>query len=140
MWEKKVTQILEELNSNQDGISEKEAKQRLIINGKNELPKGRKKKIWDIFFSQFKSPIIIILIVAAIFSIMVNSIADAIFIFIVIAINSVMATIQEWNSERSAEKLQEMIKIKVSVIRDGIKQNIDSEEIVVRRYCKFRIW
>ena len=140
MWEKKVTQILEELNSNQDGISEKEAKQRLIINGKNELPKGRKKKILDIFFSQFKSPIIIILIVAAIFSIMVNSIADAIFIFIVIAINSVMATIQEWNSERSAEKLQEMIKIKVSVIRDGIKQNIDSEEIVVRRYCKFRIW
>ena len=140
MWEKKVTQILEELNSNQDGISEKEAKQRLIINGKNELPKGRKKKILDIFFSQFKSPIIIILIVAAIFSIMVNSIADAIFIFIVIAINSVMATIQEWNSERSAEKLQEMIKIKVSVIRDGVKQNIDSEEIVVRRYCKFRIW
>ena len=84
--------------------------------------------------------IILILIIAAIFSIIINSIADAIFIFIVIGINAIIGTAQEWNSERSAEKLQNMIKIKVKVLREGKETEIGSSDIVVRRYCKTRIW
>ncbi len=132
MWDKTTEEILEKTNSNIDGISQKIAEQRLLINGKNEIPKGKKKTIIEIFFQQFKSPIILILIVAAIFSIIIKSFADAIFILIVIIINAIIGTTQEWNSEKSTEKLQEMIKMKTRVIRDGNVVEINSEDVVVR--------
>ena len=134
MWNKTIEQTIEKTNSNANGISEKKAEQRLLLNGKNEIPKGKKKGIIEIFFEQFKSPIILILIIAAIFSIIIKSYADAIFILIVIGINAIIGTTQEWNSKRSAEKLQDMIKMKTRVIRDGKIIEINSEDIVVRRY------
>lgn len=134
MWNKTIEQTLEKTNSNANGISEKKAEQRLLLNGKNEIPKGKKKGIIEIFFEQFKSPIILILIIAAIFSIIIKSYTDSIFILIVIGINAIIGTTQEWNSKRSAEKLQDMIKMKTRVIRDGKIIEINSEDIVVRRY------
>ena len=132
MWNKTTEEILEKTNSNIDGISQKTAEQRLLINGKNKIPKGKKKTIIEMFFQQFKSPIILILIVAAIFSIIIKSFADAIFILIVIIVNAIIGTTQEWNSEKSTEKLQEMIKMKTRVIRDGNAVEINSEDVVVR--------
>ncbi len=140
MWDKTIEQTLEKTNSNANGISQKIAKQRLMLNGKNEIPKGKKKGIREIFLEQFKSPIILILIVAAIFSIIIKSYADAIFILIVIGINAIIGTTQEWNSKRNAEKLQDMIKMKTRVIRDGNIIEMNSEDIVVRRHYRFRIW
>lgn len=143
MWDKTVQEVLKMTNSSKDGITQKLAEQRLLLNGKNEIPKGKKKSIIEIFFQQFKSPIILILIVAATFSIIIKSYADAIFILIVVLINAIIGTTQEWNSKKSAEKLQDMIKMKTRVIRDGNDGNIieiNSEEVVVRRYCRFRIW
>ena len=134
MWSKTSREVLEKTNSNVNGISPKIAEQRLMLNGKNEIPKGKKKGIIEIFLEQFKSPIILILIAAAIFSIIIKSYADAIFILIVIGINAIIGTTQEWNSKRSAEKLQDMIKMKTRVIRDGNIIKINSEDIVVRRY------
>ncbi len=134
MWSKTSEEVLEKTNSNVNGISQKIAEQRLLLNGKNEIPKGKKKGITEIFFEQFKSPIILILIVATTFSFMIKSHADAIFILIVIGINAIIGTTQEWNSKRSAEKLQDMIKMKTRVIRDGNIVEINSEDIVVRRY------
>ena len=139
MWDKTVQEALEKTNSSKDGINQKLAEQRLMLNGKNEIPKGKKKSIIEIFFQQFKSPIILILIVAAIFSIIIKSYADAIFILIVIIINAIIGTTQEWNSEKSTEKLQEMIKMKTRVIRDGKIIEINSEDVVVRRHCWFGI-
>ena len=63
MWNKTVQEVLEMTNSSKDGITQKLAEQRLLLNGKNEIPKGKKKSIIEIFFQHFKSPIILILIV-----------------------------------------------------------------------------
>ena len=73
MWDKTVQEVLKMTNSSKDGITQKLAEQRLLLNGKNEIPKGKKKSIIEIFFQQFKSSIILILIVAAIFSIIIRS-------------------------------------------------------------------
>lgn len=140
MWDKSAQEVIEKLNSNFNGLTTKEANQRLQLHGKNEIPKGKKNTIGDIVIEQFKSPIILILIIAAIFSIITNSKADCIFILIVIGINAIIGTYQEWNSEKSAEKLQNMIKIKAKVLRDGELKEVDSEELVIRRYHRFRIW
>lgn len=139
MWDKSIEDVMEKLSTNKNGLTSKEAQQRLALNGKNEIPKGKKNTILDILISQFKSPIILILIIAAIFSILVNSKADSLFILMVITINAVIGTYQEWNSEKSAEKLQNLIKIKTRVLRDGKLKEINSEDIVIRRYDRFRI-
>ena len=140
MWDKNIEEVLKNLNTNKKGLTYGEAQKRLEVNGKNEIPKGKKNTVLDIFIEQFKSPIILILIIAAIFSIITNSKADCIFILIVISINAIIGTYQEWNSEKSAEKLQNMIRIKAKVLRDNKLQEIDSEDIVIRRYYRFRIW
>ena len=131
MWYKNIEDVLLKLKTNKDGLSSKEANQRLNANGKNEIPKFKKKTIWNIFIEQFKSPIILILIIAAFFAILTNSKADCTFILIVISINAIIGTYQEWSSEKSAEKLQNMIKIKTKVIRDGNIKEIASEDVVV---------
>lgn len=131
MWNDSIENVLKVLNSKTEGITQKQADEQTKKDGKNEIPKGKKKTIGQIFLQQFWSPIILILVVAAIFSIVIRSDADAIFIFIVIAINAIIGTTQEWNSEKSAEKLQNMIKIKTKVIRDGKVKEINSEDIVL---------
>ena len=66
-----------------------------------------------------------------IFSIIIKSYADAMFILVVIAINAIIGTTQEWNSKKNAEKLQDLIKMKTKVIRNNELIEIDSEEVVI---------
>lgn len=131
MWYKTIEQIFKQLRTNENGLSNEEASERLREEGKNEIPSSKKNTILNIFIEQLKSPIIFILIFAAIFSIITKNIADAIFIIVVIIINTIIGTYQEWSSEKSAEKLQNMIKIKSKIIRNGIRENIESENIVI---------
>lgn len=131
MWDKEIQEVKEKLNTSDEGLSMKESLYRLSKNGENKLPIINKNSLFSIFLNQFKSPIIVILFIAAIFSILTNNNADCIFIFVVIVINALIGTYQEWSSEKSAEKLQNMIKIKARVIRDGIEMEIDSENIVI---------
>ena len=132
MWQTKKKEILfEELDSSSEGISEKTASDLLLKNGKNVFPQGKKKNLFTIFLAQFKSAIILILIIAIIASLVIGEYTNAIFIGIVVAINSIIGTAQEYNAEKSAEKLQEMIKVKTTVIRDGSKILIDASDIVI---------
>ena len=103
---KKIEDILEELNTSKTGLKLQEAEERLKINGKNVIPSTKKITIFQIWIQQFLSPIVGILIIAAIFAIITKSYSDSIFIFAVIIINAVIGTYQEWRSEKSAEKLQ----------------------------------
>ena len=61
----------------------------------------------------------------------IKSFADAIFIVIVITINAIIGSVQEWKSKKSADKLQDMIKIKARVVRENILQEINSENVVI---------
>ena len=124
-------EIEEKLKTNENGLTEKEAEIRLKINGANEIPKAKEETILKIFIEQFISPIVGILLIAGAFSIYTKSYADAIFILAVITINAVIGTYQEWSSKKSAEKLQEMIKIKAKVIREGNQKEIEAKNIVI---------
>lgn len=139
MYSKNIEEVESLLKTSKNGLSFNEVEKRLKQNGKNEIPKPPSKTIFDIFINQFKSTIVLILIIAAVFSIITKSYSDSIFIFLVITINAVIGTFQEWSSEKNAEKLQNMIKIKVKVLRDGKKQEVESENIVFRRCCFTRV-
>lgn len=131
MWNKNVEEVFKKLKTNEKGLTQKDAEERIKVNGKNEIPKVKKDTILEIFIQQFKSPIILILAIGIVFSILTNSYPDAIFIVIVISVNTVIGTYQEWNSGKSSEKLANMIKINSKVLRDGQTKSIDSENIVV---------
>ena len=131
MWYKGKEEILKQLETSSKGITNSEANKRLKEEGLNRIPTGKRNTIWNIIIEQLKNPIIFILFFSAIFSIITQSKADAIFIFVVIGINTIIGTYQEWSSEKSAEKLQNMIKIRTKVLRDGKIEEIDSENIVV---------
>lgn len=131
MYYKEIEEIESILKTSESGLTKLEAKNRLETNGGNEIPKPPKLTIFNLFIAQFLSPIVFILIIAAIFSLITKSYSDSIFIFLVIFINAIIGTYQEWSSEKSAEKLQNMIKMKTKVIRDGNQVEIDSQEMVV---------
>ena len=122
--------IYQELGTTAEGLGSTEAGKRVEYYGRNRLPEGKKVTIWQIIAHQLFNPLIFILIAAAIASIAIGEGKDAIFIFLVILINSTLGSYQEYNAEKSASGLQQMIKIRARVRRDGKDQEIDSEELV----------
>lgn len=122
--------VFTELNATPEGLSSEEAGNRLRFYGANRLPEGKKVTIWNIILHQILNPLIFILIAAAIASIAIGEGKDAIFIFLVILINSALGAYQEYNAEKSASGLQKMLKIKARARRDGKEREILSEEVV----------
>ena len=122
--------VFAELKTSNEGLSTEEAKKRLGFYGENKLPEGKKITILEIIAHQLINPLIFILIAAGIVSIVIGEAKDAIFIFLVILINSLLGAYQEFNAEKSASSLQKLLKIKARVQRDGKEVEIPSEELV----------
>ena len=132
MWQTKNKEALfKALSSSEAGLSTEKANEKLSKEGKNIFPKGKKKSLPVVFMSQFKDAIVLILIIATICSLIIGEYVNAIFIGVVVIINAIIGTVQEYNAEKSAEKLQSMIKVNSTVLRNGIKYLIDSEDLVV---------
>ena len=74
----------------ENGLSTQEVQKRQIEYGKNVLPKGKEPTLLEVFISQFKSPMIIILIIAGLISAIIGEYVDGIFIFVVIMLNSIL--------------------------------------------------
>ena len=131
-WQKKSEQeIMEKLKTNRNGLKQEEVNERLNKYGLNELPKAKKDNIFKIFFSEFNDPIIWLLIVSIIFSFIVGEVVDACAIIFIILIDAIVGTVQEWKASKSAEALQDLIKVQVKVLRDGKEQLIESNQLVI---------
>ncbi|MCD7807463.1 MAG: calcium-translocating P-type ATPase, PMCA-type [Lachnospiraceae bacterium] len=129
-------QVLKTLNSNSNGLSEKEAQERLAQNGKNRLEAAKGKSLICRFFEQLTDPMIIILIVAAVVSgvlavVQNESFADVIIIIAVVIVNAVLGVYQENKAEKAIEALQEMSAATSKVLRDGKILTVHSEDLVV---------
>lgn len=132
LWHSKGKEyVLDAFKTSMHGLSEAEAKKRLKENGKNVLPKSKGEGIFTIFFSQFANPIVIILIITIILSFIIGEVVDAIFILVVILMDAILGTTQEWKAEKSAESLRKMIKVDANVLRNDKEKIIDSENLVV---------
>ncbi|MGQ9619715.1 MAG: cation-translocating P-type ATPase [Bacteroidales bacterium] len=119
-----------ELKTSDTGLSQEEVNKRLQFYGKNRLPEGKKVTLMQIILHQLLNPLIFILLAAAVASVTIGEVKDAIFIFLVIFINSALGTYQEYNAEKSASSLQKLMKIKARVRRDSNETEVPSEELV----------
>lgn len=123
-------ELFSELNTSESGITVQEAGERLKFYGENRLPEGKKVTLMQIIIHQLLNPLIFILIAAALASVAIGEAKDAIFIFLVILINSALGSYQEYNAEKSASSLQKMMRIKARVRRNGKESEVPAEELV----------
>jgi magnesium-transporting ATPase (P-type) len=94
------------------------------------LPKAKAPSLVFIFLRQFQNPLIYILLAAAAVSLAIGEWHDALFIFIVLLLNATVGTVLERKAQVSAQALDAMIEIRVTVIRDGVRILIDSRDLV----------
>jgi Ca2+-transporting ATPase len=126
-----IDRVLKDLDSSPQGLSRDEAAKRLEKFGRNALPRSKPPNVGIIFLRQFLSPLIYILLIAAVVSIMLNELSDALFISMVLLINAIVGTSMEYTAERSASYLQTLVRTKVRVIREGEAFEVDSEDVVI---------
>ena len=113
-----------------NGLSTAEALQRLREVGPNALPEGKKASAWSIFFNQFKNPLIYVILAAALISLLMQEYGDFAIIMVVIAIDAVLGFIQEYQAQQTYSALKGMLKPTTTVIRDGVRQEIDVHDLV----------
>jgi Mg2+-importing ATPase len=125
-----VDDLLPRLNSSLDGLSLEEAESRLEVYGRNELAKKHKHSLLVDFLLHFKSPLVIILIVAGLISGFLGEISNVVIIFTIVLISVVLDFYQEYKAENAAEMLKEAVTTTATVIRGGVKQEIKLHDVV----------
>jgi len=125
-----VEASLQQLETDAEGLSDSIADERREEFGFNEIPSGKKVTLLKIILHQLINPLIFILIVAAIASIVIDEVEDSFFIFLVIALNTVLGTYQEYKAEKSASSLQKLLRIQAHVKRSGKIKILDAGLLV----------
>jgi P-type Ca2+ transporter type 2C len=105
-YRKSYDEIFEIFNSNIDGLTEKDAKQKLKENGLNELNKQKRISIFKLLFDSFTSPLVIILLIAVFVQILMGEMAESVIILIVVFLNAILEVVQSKKAESSLESLK----------------------------------
>lgn len=123
-------EILKELDVTTQGHSKERAAQLLQEKGPNVLQEGKRKSTLQVFLSQFADLLVIILIVAALISMVSGNVESTIVIFAVILMNAILGTVQHKKAEKSLDSLKSLSAPNAKVIRDGMKIEVSSRDIV----------
>ncbi|MES2344992.1 MAG: HAD-IC family P-type ATPase [Chlamydiota bacterium] len=113
-----------------EGLSQEDVKKRLKEYGMNRLPEGKGRSLYQVFFEQFKNPLIYLLVAASIVTFFFGKPSDPLVVLGVALINAIVGTFQEGKAEKSLEALRKYNSARVRVFREGGLQEILSEEIV----------
>lgn len=125
-----IEEVYKNLDSTELGLTEKEVEKRIEEDGYNVLPKEKKDSVLKIFLCEFLDPIVMILIVAIIFSFLIGETVDALVIIFIILVDAIVGTFQEYRAKKNALALSNMIKVLVKVLRDGNEIITDSSMLV----------
>lgn len=129
-WSITPEQLLSTLKTSEKGLSQKDVEERLKQYGLNALEQKRQATAFILFLSQFKSPLVLILIFAAIISIIVGEWTDASIVLAVVFGSTILGFVQEYSASNAVQKLRSQVTIKSNVLRNGQTQLIPSEQIV----------
>ena len=113
-----VEELITILKTNAGGLTQGEVTIRQKEFGLNSIPQPKTVSLLRLFFRQFLSPLIYVLIAAGIISGFTGDIQDAIFITVIIVINAALGTYQEWRGENCANALRNLVKVNCRVKRD----------------------
>ena len=123
-------EALQSQNVGKEGLTEAQAEERLKEHGRNVLQETKKKSAFQVFLEQFKDLLVIILIVAALISMVSGNVESTIVIFAVIIMNAILGTVQHEKAEKSLDSLKSLSSPIARVMRDGKKMEVDSRDVV----------
>lgn len=123
-------EVLASLKSSRHGLSTAEAAARLETVGPNRLPQPRPPGMGVVFLRQFASPLIYVLMAAALLSLAIQHWSDALFIGAVLLINALIGTVQEFSAQRAASALSALVTTCSRVLRDSEAYEIDATGLV----------
>lgn len=134
MYQKEKKFVINQLQTNQtSGLSNEDVALRLEKYGKNEFAKKKKQSLFVKFLLEFKDALIIILLIAAVVSFIIepSEWIESVIIFIVVIINAILGVYQENKAEKSLEALEKMSSPLCKVIRNGVTTQVNTSELVL---------
>ena len=129
-FSKSATDVLNRFNVTKEGLSTEQVNKSREENGFNELTEKKKKSVLVVFLEQFKDLLVGILIVAALISMATGDAESTLVIFAVIIMNAILGTVQNVKAEQSLNSLKALSSPNAKVIRNGVKIEIPSREVV----------
>ncbi len=128
--QQELSAVFQQLATGENGLTETEAGKRLAEHGPNALKEGKGPGRLQLFFSQFNSFLVYILLAAAVISLVAESVLDFYTIIAIVIINAVLGYVQESKAEKAMEALKKLTTATCVVIRGGQARQIDSRELV----------
>ncbi len=129
-YQKNLDEVFLDLEVTKQGYTSEQAARVLEEKGPNVLKEGKRKSTLQVFLSQFADLLVIILMIAAVISMVSGNMESTIVIFAVILINAVLGTVQHKNAEKSLDSLKSLSSPNAKVMRDGKKIEVASRMVV----------
>jgi Mg2+-importing ATPase len=129
-WSIAIEDALKELSASQSGLSNNEAAIRLKKYGPNTVKANPRTSSLILFLLQFKSPITILLVVAAFLSMGLNQVTDAVIIIFIILVSSLLGFWQEKGATNAVNELLKMVQIRCCIVRAGAETALPVEQVV----------
>ncbi len=129
-YRRDIDAVLSELGTTEHGLKEDEARERLSRYGPNKLAEVERISLVKIILHQFKSPLIYILLIAAVVTFLLEEYKDTGVIAAVLILNALIGFIQELKAEKQVQALKSMVVAKARVLRDGKEVEINGEAVV----------
>ncbi|MGE5853243.1 MAG: magnesium-translocating P-type ATPase [Deltaproteobacteria bacterium] len=129
-WCIPAAEMLQHLGTAQEGLSSEEARQRLARYGSNLLKPQKRSDVLTLLLTQFKSPLVLILLFATGLSFFLHDPVNASIILIIVLVSGLLGFWQDYSATNAVQKLLAIVQIKAAVLRDGVAQEIPIDEIV----------
>jgi Mg2+-importing ATPase len=129
-WGSKPEEVLAALGTTAQGLASREAASRLSRYGPNAIAERKRRSTAELFLSQFKSPIILILVFAAILALFLKDVADASIILAIVFLSGVLGFWQEKGAADAVEKLLAIVQVKATVLRDSKEIEVPVADVV----------
>ncbi|MBU4360932.1 HAD-IC family P-type ATPase [Patescibacteria group bacterium] len=129
-WVFNLQTVLNKLYSSENGLSGIEAEKRRIKSGLNILPRKKQEGLLDVLWNQIKSSMVVVLVIAALLSFILNDIIDGFVILLAVLINIIVGFSQEFKTSRALEALQKIVVNYAKILRDGEEKLIENVNLV----------
>ncbi len=129
-WSLPAAEVVRRLGSGPQGLDPLEAESRLAAFGPNSLKPKRRAGPFGLLLNQFRSPIILTLIAAAILSYFLHDATDAVIILGIVLISGLLGFWQEWGASDALDRLMAVVEVRARLWRAGVEQDVPLDEVV----------
>jgi Ca2+-transporting ATPase len=129
-YKEEISEVLKELATSTQGLSDSEAARRLAAHGPNKLREKPGRSPLSLFVGQFANVLVVVLIVAAVISGIIGEVSDTIVIAIIVVLNAVIGFVQEYRAEKAVEALKKMAEPFSTVVRGGRVVDVATADLV----------